>query len=147
MPTGIYYRSPQRLKELTNQILQNASKRGYWLGKKRPPPTKEWKQKISLAMKGRIPKGAGWNRGKTLSEEHKRKLSVSHKGKKLSEKHKINLSLALMGRTLSIDTRIKLQGRIPWNKGKKGLYQTSEETRKKLSISCSGKEISEEHRQ
>lgn len=42
----------------------------------------------------------------------------------------------------------KLQGRIPWNKGKKGVQTYSEETRKKMSESHKGKKLifTEEHR-
>jgi 5-methylcytosine-specific restriction endonuclease McrA len=45
-----------------------------------------------------------WNKGKKLSEEHKRKLSEAHKGNPLSEEHKE-----------------RLKGRTPWNKGTKGI--------------------------
>lgn len=48
------------------------------------------------------------NRGKTLSEEHRRKISESGKGKKrapFSEKHRANLSKAAKGKKLSKEHR------------------------------------------
>jgi group I intron endonuclease len=57
--------------------------------------------------------------GKEFSEEHKRKLSLSHKGKKLSLEH--------------IE---KIKGHTPWNKGKEGCF--SEESIKKMSDAHSG---------
>jgi len=56
---------------------------------------------------------------RTLSEEHKRKLSLAHKGKTLSAEH-----------------IAKLKGRIPWNKGKTNVY--SKETLKRMSESQKG---------
>ncbi len=55
-----------------------------------------------------------WNKGKkgTYSEEIRNKMSESHKGKKISE-----------------ETRKKMSGRTPWNKG----ISPSEEQRKKQS--------------
>lgn len=55
-------------------------------------------------------------KGKHLSEETKRKLSIVHKGKRLGCKHseetKKKLSLAKIGNKYGF-------GKIPWNKGKK----------------------------
>jgi len=69
-----------------------------------------------------------------LSDEHKRKLSDAQKGipkKPFSDKHKENLSISLKGHT-------------PWNKGKIGVQNVSEETRKKMSESRKGKKHSKE---
>lgn len=78
------------------------------------------------AMKGRIP----WNKGKTLSEEFRQKMSKSQKGKHLSGETRKKISEAGKGRT-------------PWNRGK----QLSEEIRNKMSESHKDKHRSEEHRQ
>ena len=67
-----------------------------------------------------------------------KKMSESHKGKKLSEEHKRNISLSNMGRLVSKVTRrkigeknkISLRGHIPWSKGKK----FTEEHKRKLRL-------------
>ena len=68
--------------------------------------------------------------GYKFSEEQKQNLSESHKGKKLTE-----------------ETKQKMKGRIPWNKGKKGIYHNSEEQNKKISEAGKGRKYSEESRQ
>lgn len=60
------------------------------------------------------------NKGRKLSDEHKRKLSESMKGKKHSEEHKRKISESL-------------KGCKPWNTGKTGCITHSEETKRKIS--------------
>ena len=72
-------------------------------------------------------KRGGWNKGLTKETDirvatNAKHISESLKGRRLSKEHREKLSKAK-------------QGYIPWNKGKKGLYIHSEETRRK----CSGK--------
>jgi len=59
------------------------------------------KEKMSLFRIGKIPKVAGWNKGKHHSEETKKKIGASNKisqrGKKLSEKTKKKIGLANRG--------------------------------------------------
>jgi len=112
--------------------------------------SKEWKRKISEALKGRT--------NKPLSEETKQKLSELNKGKTLSEKHKLKIgeanknpskesrrkmSEAQRGRTHSDETRIKLsethkgkthseESKIKMSKAQKGRTH-SEETKRKMS--------------
>lgn len=85
--------------------------------------TEEAKNKISASLKGRIP----WSKGKHLSEEHKRRISIAHKGKPLSEHHKRILSIAH-------------RGQIPWNKGKTNIY--SDETLELMSATKRGTHFS-----
>jgi hypothetical protein len=70
-------------------------------------PSKEVRNKISES-----------NRKRVVSEETKRKISQSSKGHKLSE-----------------HTKSKMKGRVPWNKGMKGISGTphTEETKQKIS--------------
>jgi hypothetical protein len=74
-------------------------------------------KKISDAMKGK----SAHNKGKSPSEETKRKLSEAHKGKTLSEEHKRKLSVMGKGKTFSEQTRRKLseakKGKKWWNDG------------------------------
>ena len=93
--------------------------------------TKETKQKISIAHKG-----------KKLSEEHKRKIGESGKGRKLppfSEEHKRKISIANKGKILSKEHKEKL--RKIWL-GRKH----TEETKIKMSLAQKGKPKSEEHK-
>ena len=74
--------------------------------------------------------------GKTVSEETRQKMSEAQKGKKHTEEAK---------RKMSEDRK----GRIPWNKGKTGVYALSEETKRKLSEATKGVKkgpFSEEHK-
>jgi hypothetical protein len=68
-------------------------------------------------MKGK----SAHNKGKSPSEETKRKLSKAHKGKTLSEEHKRKLSVISKGKTFSEQTRRKLseakKGKKWWNDG------------------------------
>lgn len=110
--------------------------------------SKEAKEKISKAMKGenhplfgtkrplsvklavsKANKGRpGHNKGKHLSEETKKKLSLGHKGKSVSEETKRKISKTLIGRIFSDEHKKKIGAK---HKGK----IVSEETRKKLSES------------
>ena len=102
------------------------------------------------------------HKGKKLSNEHKQKISNGNRGKKVSEETKKKLSdnnaRYWLGKTRSFKTRKKMsensakiwqgkslpeevkqklseanKGKIPWNKGKNGIY--SEETLKKMKKS------------
>jgi hypothetical protein len=57
------------IKGFTNSRTGKTGFVGYWEGKKRPPLSDEWKEKISIA-----------NKGRKLLEETKLKISNSHKG-------------------------------------------------------------------
>jgi len=80
------------------------------------------RKKISKALKGKNT----WSRGRKASAETKRKMSETRRGRKLpphtAEQRRKQSEAAT--------------GRIPWNKGKKGI---SEETRRKLSEAHKGK--------
>lgn len=106
-----------------------------------------------------------WMKGKTHSEETRKKMSEAHKGRKFSEEHLKHMSESRKGidystpysrqrssevhkgqipwsknKPMSKENKRKLReankGRIPWNKGKIGVY--SEEVRKKMSEAMKG---------
>jgi hypothetical protein len=71
-----------------------------------------------------------------LSEEHKKKIGDSQRGKSKpvrTDEHRKKISESL-------------KGNIPWNKGKRGVQKTSEQTRKKMSETRKGKRHTEETR-
>jgi len=115
-----------------------------WANK--PPPmkgkhhSKEHKQKISKALKGRPawwiksgkPDPLTYRKYEPLSEEHKKKIGEGNKGKKQSRECKRKIGLAN-------------KGRLPWNTGKKRPPR-SKEWGKKLSEANKGKKISKQTR-
>lgn len=99
--------------------------------------SEETKQKIGDANRGNS--ACAVNKGKHLSEETRKKLSVIKKGKKLSPETKAKLSEAhkgnknMLGKHHSEETKQKLsehfKGCTSWNKG----IPCREETKRKLS--------------
>jgi len=69
-------------------IPNSGFKRGYIPWNKGKKMSEDFKRKVSLAQIGRV----GWNKGKKTSEETKKKISNAHKGKVFSEEHKKNIS-------------------------------------------------------
>jgi hypothetical protein len=93
-----------------NMSLAHKGLDNHQTGRKR---SEETKQKLILAWKKRKLKGEiPWNKGgKNLySDEIRKKMSDSHKGKKLSEEQKKKISLSLLGnkRALSQENKNKL---------------------------------------
>lgn len=72
-----------------------------------------------------------WNKGKTLSEEHKRKLSLAHKGKKLTDEAKEKCRQANLGRPKSKETRLKISLIHKGKKMSKESIEKGKETRKR----------------
>jgi hypothetical protein len=70
-------------------------------GKKRPPFSKEWKEKIRKSLIGNtrgFKKGmVGCNKGKKFSEESRKKMSIAHKGEIWTEERKKHGSLSHKG--------------------------------------------------
>jgi len=98
---------------------------------------KPWnKGKVGVYSKKTLEKISKAKKGRKLSEEHKKRLSESHKGqtswmkgKKHSQESRKNISEKIRQAYAS--------GLKPWNKGKKGIY--SEKTRKKMSLAQKGR--------
>lgn len=115
--------------------------------------SKESKEKLSEARKGK----PSPNKGKHLSKETKEKMSVSKKNKYVGKKWYNNGIEEIIlypedaeeylnkgyiaGRLQSVMRNVadKHVGNTAWNKGKKGLYKTSKETKDKLSKVSKGK--------
>lgn len=80
----------------------------------------------------------------TLTEDHKRKISESHKGeknywfgKKLTEEHKAKLRVPHVGSGIYEGNK----GRVPWNKGTKGIMKANQSSFSK------GSQAGEKHHQ
>ncbi len=112
--------SKETINKLKNRIPWN---RGIAL-------SEETKQKLSESCKGRIP----WNKGIPHTQESKNKMSAKKKGIPLSEEHKKHLSESHKRLKPHITPESKEKNRIA-HLGKKA----SEETKKKMSISCKGR--------
>ena len=103
--------------------------------------TLESKEKNRQALLGKTP----WNKGKTgiYSEETLQKIRQANlnrkpiKGRRCSDETKEKIRRANLGKKLTEEQRKKLCGRIPWNKGKTGIY--SEEALAKLRIKATGR--------
>ena len=93
--------------------------------------TEEWKKEQSVRSTGRVKskeeklKLSIANKGKKLSEEHKKKLknrviseehrkavSIANRGKKLSKEHRENISLGNMGKVHTQETRDKISKKV-----------------------------------
>lgn len=92
-------------------------------GRKHSQATKDYLSKIS---KGKKPKNIELFLSLPKTKEWNENISKALTGKKLSEEHKKSISDSHKGFT-------------PWNKGKKGLYTLSEETKNKIREANSGK--------
>jgi hypothetical protein len=74
--------------------------------------------------------------------EYARNL-ITHIPRTLEQRAKVSgKNNGMYGKKISEETRKKLKGRIPWNKGKKNVY--SKETKEKMSISASKRRHSKE---
>ncbi len=62
MPSGVYKRTKEHNWKISQANLKNPVK--YWLGKKRPPISEEWRKKLSKAKKGE--KNSQWLGGKSF---------------------------------------------------------------------------------
>ena len=109
------------------------------------PCSEEHRAKISASHKGKI-----------LSVEHKTKLSTAHKGKLLSQTHREHIGAANRGKRRSIETIAKMRaanmGKCPSEAALTAAHRAtkgkplSEEHRAKLSAAHKGRKFSDEHR-
>ena len=100
----------------------------YWLGKKRGPMSKEWREKISLSLKEAVKRRPEGNKNnlvgttRIMSEEGKRRMSEGQKGKKFSKEHieKLRITSSLRRHSKATKKKISLGRMGENNPGWKG---------------------------
>lgn len=117
--------------------------------------TEESRKKMSESLKGRTVwnKGlVGFGKGRKLSEETKKKMSLAQMGKKASEETRKRISEGRVGIRVTEEAKKKISEALKGNKHRLGKYH-SKETKIKMSNAhkgqvswCKGKHLSEEHR-
>ncbi len=105
--------------------------------------TEEHKRNISESLKGRKPLNnvSGWNKGMRMPESIYPNYGM--RNRHFSEESKLKMSIARKGRRFPKLSNA-LRGRVAWNKGKKGIYKHSEESKQRLSESLKGHNTSKE---
>ena len=147
-----YYNSEEELNKaeyeiihpwLGNDMCLNMQEGGYY-GK----PSYEARKKISKSLKGRLSP----NKGKTFSEEHRKKLSEAHIGLKLgphSKEWTEKIAASNRGRKRSEETKKKIsdacKGMTAWNKGLHGIFNHTEEHKQYISNLMKGKNVGKRH--
>ncbi len=107
----------EKLRYIASNISEETRKKMSESAKKKPPMSEENKQKLRDNWAGEN----NPNYGKTFSEEHRRKLSESHKGIRLSEEAKKKLGDATRGRKVSDETKAKMSKAAKGNKNGVGV--------------------------
>jgi hypothetical protein len=113
------YMSPEVRAELNEKLKGMKKPEGHGekvsSAMKGKPKSAEHRKKLSKALKGNVPWNKGrtgvqesWAKGKTFTDEHKKRLSESHKGKANTEEQKAKISAKLKGRQMSDKTRRKM---------------------------------------
>ena len=85
--------------------------------------------------------GSSWAKGKSFSDEHKRKMSEASRGKSHTSEHTQKIADAKRGKHPSDETRKKMSDAGKAREHRSG-YKLSEETRKKISLSLLGNKYS-----
>jgi len=155
--SGVKYRSKSsKLYEMVRKQLAEAARGSNHpqFGKKKGPMRKETKaklsnarrlvladgsvsKKISAALVGRTP----WNKGRSMSDEQRAKVSAVHRGKTISEAQKKKISEKLKGRAVTDEQRRQRSENMKRHcakmkelgiKRKRKRKPTSEETKQKI---------------
>ena len=103
MPTGVYKRSEIEKERIKKQGIRAGKKtrfkkgsKGFWLGKKRGELSREWKDNIAKANKGR--KSSEATKKKLSDSAIKRGIKPSFEGRKHTQETKDKISRAFKGR-------------------------------------------------
>ena len=93
----------------------------------------------------RLTNGHEGGTGGQMTDEVRRKMSLSHKGKRHSEESKAKIRRANIGRTLTEEQRKKLSEGMKGHKRCVG-REYSEETKRKIGLGHKGRKMSEEQK-
>lgn len=114
-------------------------------GLKLPPRSKEDREKIGKAHRGKLvsietrKKISEAQLGKKLTEEHCKKMSLAFKGRKFTDEHRSKIGKAHLGFKFSEESRMKISKALTGRK-------VSDETRAKMSVAMTGRKDSDETR-
>lgn len=132
---GYWWLNEKTKKEVAKKVSEGNKGKVPWI--KGKTHSKETRRKIKEARSKQVI---------SHSEETRRKISKAHKGKKVSEETRRKISIN--SRNMSQETKDKIgmgaKGRIPWNKGISGSIKHSDETKEKIRQTSLGRNHSEE---
>jgi hypothetical protein len=109
----------QKLSYIATNISEETREKMRISAKNRPPMSEKTKELLRQKFSGKN----NPNYGKTFSEEHRRKLSESHKGIRLSEETKRKVGDASRGRKFSEEHRQKISKALKGNKNGMGVVR------------------------
>ncbi len=120
MPKGVFIRTEEHIQKIIERNKSQKQRDICSLKNKGKKLSDETRKKISLSRTGK----SSWNKGVKMSEETKLKLSLSKVGKKQTPEHILKSSLARTGLKKSNETKKKIsdatKGRPQhWNRGEK----------------------------
>lgn len=109
----------KKLSYIASHISEETREKMRTSAKNRRPMTEETKQKLRERFSGTN----NPNYGKIFSEEHRKRLSESHKGLSLSEEGRIKVGNFHRGRKRSMETRKKISEALKGNKNGVGVVR------------------------
>jgi hypothetical protein len=109
----------EKLRYIASNISEETREKMRLAAKNRPPMSEKTKELLREKFSGKN----NPNYGKTFSEEHRQRLSESHKGMRLSEEAKKKVSKASKGRKMPEEAKRKISEALKGNKNGRGVVR------------------------